>query len=44
MIEVWKNVKGFEGAYQVSNMGRVKTLSRTVSNGKAMINSEKCYK
>lgn len=25
--EVWKDVKGFEGRYQVSNMGRVKRLS-----------------
>lgn len=26
--EVWKNVKGFEGIYQVSNLGRVKRLPR----------------
>ena len=23
-IEVWKDIKGYEGLYQVSNMGRVK--------------------
>lgn len=29
--EVWKDIKGYEGLYQVSNKGRVKSLSRTVS-------------
>ena len=29
--EVWKDIKGYEGLYQVSNMGRVKSLGRTVS-------------
>lgn len=28
--EVWKDIKGFEGLYQVSNIGRVKSLSRVV--------------
>lgn len=27
-MEVWKNVKGLEGKYQISNLGRVKTLAR----------------
>lgn len=33
--EIWKDVKGFEGLYQVSNYGRVKSLRRWVnrSNG-----------
>lgn len=26
MIEIWKNIKGYEGKYQVSNFGRVKSL------------------
>ena len=30
MAEVWKNIKGYEGRYQVSNMGRVKSLERIV--------------
>lgn len=36
MIEVWKDVEGYEGIYQVSNMGRVKSLKRNVlkSDGK----------
>lgn len=29
MAEEWKDVKGYEGVYQVSNMGRVKSLPRT---------------
>lgn len=30
MTEKWKDVKGFEGIYQVSNLGRVKSLPRRV--------------
>jgi hypothetical protein len=38
--EVWKDVVGFEGLYQVSNMGRVRSLPRTVnrSDGKRYTN------
>lgn len=28
MEEIWKDIKGYEGLYQVSNMGRVKSLER----------------
>lgn len=28
MDEIWKDIKGFEGLYQVSNLGRVKGLNR----------------
>lgn len=28
--EIWKDIKGYEGRYQVSNMGRVKSLERTI--------------
>ena len=27
-IEIWKDIKGFEGLYQASNLGRVKSLKR----------------
>lgn len=27
-MEIWKDIKGYEGLYQVSNLGRVKSLSR----------------
>jgi len=31
--EIWKDVKGYEGMYQVSNLGRVKSLDRYVNSG-----------
>jgi hypothetical protein len=31
-IETWKDILGYEGSYQVSDLGRVKSLSRTVLN------------
>lgn len=30
MNEVWRDVPGYEGTYQVSNIGRVKSLSRVI--------------
>ena len=30
MVEMWKDISGYEGLYQVSNFGRVKSLPRTV--------------
>lgn len=26
--EIWKDIKGYEGYYQVSNMGRIKSVAR----------------
>jgi len=34
MEESWKDIKGFEGLYQVSNLGRVKTLEKEVSHSR----------
>lgn len=31
--EIWKNVEGYEGLYQVSNQGRVRSIDRVVPNG-----------
>lgn len=31
--EQWKDIKGFEGRYQVSNMGRVRSIDRLLNNG-----------
>lgn len=48
MEEIWKNIKGYEGLYQVSNLGRVKSLDRYMNNkhgtktlkkGRILINS-----
>lgn len=33
MTEVWKDIKNYEGYYMVSDMGRVKSLKRTVKHG-----------
>lgn len=30
MEEIWKDIKGYEGLYQVSNMGRVRSLTRNI--------------
>ena len=37
--EIWKDVIGYEGLYQVSNLGRVKSLPRngTTKNGSILI-------
>lgn len=32
MHEIWKPVLGFEGLYEVSNLGQVKSLERLVEN------------
>jgi len=31
--EIWKDIKGYEGLYQVSNLGRVKSLSKEWISG-----------
>ena len=32
--EIWKDIEGFEGLYQVSSFGRVKSLARILSDGR----------
>lgn len=32
MEEIWKDIKGYESLYQVSNLGRIKSLERKVKN------------
>ena len=34
MIEIWKPIKNYEGCYEISNLGRVKSLSRQVKGGR----------
>ena len=33
MQEIWESVKGYEGLYEVSNLGRVRTLKRATTSG-----------
>ena len=33
MEEIWKDIEGYEGIYQVSNLGRVRSLDRTIIGG-----------
>lgn len=44
--ELWKNIKGYEGRYQVSNQGRVRSLNRIITNcrGREQIVKEKILK
>ena len=47
MKEIWKDIEGYEGLYQVSNKGRVKSLKRKIcsnSNHKYNTLSEKLLK
>lgn len=37
MEEIWKDIKGYEGLYQVSSFGRVKSLPRYDSRGNARV-------
>lgn len=37
MTEIWKDIKDYEGLYQISNFGRVKALEKTVWNGKTYL-------
>ena len=32
MEEIWKDIDGYEGYYQISNLGNVKSLERTIEN------------
>lgn len=45
-MEIWKDVEEYEGLYQVSNMGRVKSCKRVImrNNGKPQTINEKYLK
>lgn len=34
VIEIWKDIEGFEGLYQVSNMGKIKSCERFVKHSR----------
>ena len=44
--EIWKDIQGYEGLYQISNLGRVKSLERIIitNNGITKKISEKNIK
>ena len=41
MEEIWKDIRGFEGLYQVSNMGRVRSLDRTLPDKNGRMSHKK---
>ena len=43
MTEIWKDVKGYEGLYQVSSYGRVKSLERLKLNKGKMVKIEERF-
>ena len=40
-MEVWKDIKGFEGLYQVSNTGRIRALDRKIGYRKGRLRNWK---
>ena len=44
MNEIWKDVVGYEGVYQVSNLGNVKSLPRLVKRKHLVLLKEKILK
>lgn len=42
--EIWVDAFGFDGVYEVSNMGRIKSLARWVSNGKSERKVKECIR
>ena len=40
-LEVWLDIKGYEGHYQVSSIGRVKSLARVVESRKGIFGNKK---
>ena len=46
MVEEWRDIKGFEGRFQVSNIGRIRRLAYTCTykDGRVRYFSEKIYK
>ena len=45
-MEIWKDIKGYEGLYQISNTGKVKSLTRCINSksGRKLLIKEKIRK
>lgn len=43
-MEMWKPIQGYEGLYEISNYGRIKSLSKKIGNGKFYFSKEKILK
>lgn len=39
MLEIWKDVQGYEGSYQVSNLGNVKSLKDNLGRPREKLRS-----
>lgn len=44
MEEVWKPIVGYEGYYEISNLGRVKSIERWVKQGKSLRHVKESFK
>jgi hypothetical protein len=42
MSEVWRNIEGYENLYEVSSVGRVKSLPRKTTKGRIIKNGNRC--
>jgi len=42
-MEIWKDVVGFEGYYQVSSLGRVRSLDRVITNKRGIMTNLKGF-
>ena len=45
-IEVWKPIEGYENRYEISNLGRVKSLERRIriANGRYRVKKQNILK
>lgn len=44
MQEIWKDIKGYEKLYQVSNLGRIRSLDRIILQYNGYDDGERLYK
>ncbi|MGO4038125.1 NUMOD4 domain-containing protein [Staphylococcus pseudintermedius] len=35
--EYWKDIKGYEGLYQVSNLGNIKSIDRSIKRSTSLM-------